>query len=163
MSVFLLQILAIVSSLAAVSVSFATFRRAGQWRNSDDGRQISETISALKTTTVALQTDLRATAESLSHALASDEGGGSTLKSDIHKIKNEITKIDIRLTTAEKASDKVSAIEGRITGIETTLTHMASRADIESVKAELGGVEQLARNVQAGVNRIETFLMERAG
>lgn len=137
------QVVSLLLSVVTVLVAVGAFHRAGRWRESDGAKAITAAIAELQSNT------------------ASDDGG--TIKADIHKIRNEITKIEVRLGGAERASDKVSTIEGRITGIETSLQHMASRSDIESVKSEIAGVEQLGRSTSAAVTRIESFLMERAG
>jgi chromosome segregation ATPase len=139
-TIFLAIVGAIASVIAAIT-AVAAFVRVGRWRDSDDGKRIDSAIQKLESYT------------------ASDDGGPS-IKADIHKIKNEITKIDLRLSSAERASDKVNSVEGRITGIETRLQHLASRADIESLKAELGGVQDQIRSTAAGVARIEGYMME---
>lgn len=140
----ILVVVTAIASLASAATAVAAFVRVGRWRDTDDGKKIHEAIQRLESYT------------------ASDDGGPS-IKADIHKIKNEITKIDYRLKTAERGSEKVSVLEGRLAGIDTQLQHLASRADVQSLKSEIAGVEDQVRAAAAGVTRIETFLMERSG
>jgi hypothetical protein len=136
------SILTLLAAIASALTAVAAFVRVGRWRDSDDAKRIDASIAKLE------------------GVVASDDGAGISIKHDIHNIKNKIMNIDVRLTTAERASEKVSAIEGRLTGIETTLQHVASRSDISELKGEVCGIGDQARSAAEGVRRIESFLME---
>jgi len=134
------QTLTLLGVIVNTVVAAAAFHRSGKWRQSDAGRAIAEAVEHLK------------------NEVRMDDGG--TVKADIHRMKNDLTIIGVRLSQASRTDDKISEMQGRITTIETTLQHVASRSDIQAVKGEIGGVEQIARNTEAAVTRIETFLME---
>lgn len=90
-----------------------------------------------------------------------DTDDGKVVQRDIHTIKNELTKIEVRLGSAEKSTDKMSEMHGRMTAFETKLESVASSGDIRELKAELGGVRQIGSNTQAAVQRIENWLVEQ--
>lgn len=138
----LFELVTLAALMVNTILSIGAFVRVGRWRDSDAGKNIAEAIQRLEGN---ITTD-----------------GGSTVKADIHKIRNDLTKIELRLNSSEKASDKVSAIEGRIGSIDTQIQHMASRADISDLKAQLDGVKSMVGAAEAGVARIEGYLMERS-
>jgi septal ring factor EnvC (AmiA/AmiB activator) len=145
--VSVVQVVTVLLLTVNTIVAAAAFVRVGKWRNSDDGKKVRDDIARLQS------------------EIATD--GGSTVKADIHKLKNEQMKIEGRLAavekTGDKTSDKVDAIATQVTSIETSMKHMASRADIERMAGEIGGIEQITRNTESAVVRIESWLMERTG
>jgi hypothetical protein len=137
-------VVTLLAAIASTIVAFAAFIRVGRWRDSDDAKRIDEALIKLESSTTA------------------DDGAG-TIKRDIHKIANDLTKIEVRLSTAERAAEKVAGIEGRLTGIESALQQVASRSDISELRGQLDGVKERVGATAAGVTRIEAYLMDRGG
>jgi hypothetical protein len=89
-----------------------------------------------------------------------DSDDGKSVASDIHTIKNEITRIQAELYLTKELKGKVERMENRTTAIETKLESLASTADIRGLSAEIDSLQSSIRSTEAGVTRIESFLME---
>jgi hypothetical protein len=63
----------------------------------------------------------------------------------------------------EAMKAKHSALENRVTIIETKISDLPTKADIARVESEIDGVQDKLALTHAGVVRIESFLMEHGG
>lgn len=54
---------------------------------------------------------------------------------------------------------RLSACEGDLAGIKTRFENVSTKADVARLTAEVNGLEQLIKNTDAGVIRIEQILM----
>jgi hypothetical protein len=138
--IIVLQLISVIVALGA----WATFRRAGAWRKSDEWKGFETTLSKLD-------------------ELMKSDDPGYTIKSDVHRIKNELMKLEGRMAAADRTTEQVAIIRDRVTQIEATLEHLPTRKDFGELQADVAGIERLSRSTEAGVTRIESFLMERAG
>lgn len=89
-----------------------------------------------------------------------DTDEGKAVQTDIHDIKNELTKINARLSRAERVDEELPSLVDRVTRIETTLNSVATSGDFRELKAEVEGLESVVRNTHAATQRIEGWLME---
>ena len=60
---------------------------------------------------------------------------------------------------AKRLIDRVDKAENRLTGLEQATKNLATKEDVARVEADVRGLERTITNVDAGVTRIETFLM----
>lgn len=56
----------------------------------------------------------------------------------------------------------ISGLKDRLTKVETKLSDMPSKADFATLEAQLEGFEKMLRNTEAGVQRIEGYMMEKS-
>ena len=66
---------------------------------------------------------------------------------------------------SEEAKDldkRIGAVEAKVGRHEVKLENIATKADIARVEADIRGLGKEISNVDAGVTRIETFLMEHS-
>lgn len=61
----------------------------------------------------------------------------------------------------EAVKAKHSALESRVTVIETKIADLPTKADIARLTAEVDAVQDSVKLVQGGVTRIEDFLLEQ--
>lgn len=59
----------------------------------------------------------------------------------------------------EGLAGRVDCAEGRLDKIETVLSHMPTKEDLERVRGEVHSTRDLLAVVRAGVERIEGFMM----
>ena len=63
-----------------------------------------------------------------------------------------------------KAMDtRIKAVEGKTLEHEVKLRDLPSKADVAAVKADVHNLERVVQGVDAGVTRIEQFLMTNGG
>lgn len=58
-----------------------------------------------------------------------------------------------------RTSADIGKLKERMTVVETKLEDMPSKADFTALEAQLEGVEKMLRNTEAGVQRIEGYMM----
>jgi hypothetical protein len=92
-----------------------------------------------------------------------DSDDGKAVKEDIHTIKNELAKINGRLSRAEEVDKGLPTLVDRVTRVETAMESVATTADFRELSAEVDGIAREVKSTLAGVSRIEGWLVEGRG
>lgn len=125
---------ALVISAANLVLLFATYRRAGAWKEGEEAKELIRRLDSCVSDVAAIKGQGRK-GDALEARLAAAEGviGGLGVR-----MENVATKADISRLTTE------------VSGLERL------------VKSEVAGIERHVKSVEGGVERIEGFLMNTA-